>query len=309
MLAYLRPSATAMQQHLRQLHAANRLQGSHRLLRVVSRAPDVHKLCRRALTVQASSLTPASLAAVPWLCYVSNQSLSSNGTTLAPPLPDAIMILGGGLNDNGSLPEWVQRRLDTGSGLYQHYGARCPIVCLGGGTPHKPDVLQASGHVLHEATACAAYLMGRDVPASHILKEVSSYDTVGNAYFSCAIHAIPAGWRRIAVVTSNFHTPRTEAVFEDVYALAGDSLYGDSHRFELSFFAASDDGVFPPEVLQARAAKEAASTASWRSKRSEWQSFTDFHRWLHDDHLCYAVAKQHKFGRVETLSKELLRSY
>ncbi len=33
------------------------------------------------------------------------------------------------------------------------------------------------------------------VPAEHVLKEVSSYDTVGNAYFSLVIHALPADWR------------------------------------------------------------------------------------------------------------------
>lgn len=38
-------------------------------------------------------------------------------------------------------------------------------------------------------------------PAS-LLKEVSSYDTVGNAYFSLTIHSIPAGWRKILVNTS-----------------------------------------------------------------------------------------------------------
>lgn len=33
------------------------------------------------------------------------------------------------------------------------------------------------------------------VPAKNLLKEVSSYDTVGNAYFFLVIHALPAGWR------------------------------------------------------------------------------------------------------------------
>ena len=33
------------------------------------------------------------------------------------------------------------------------------------------------------------------IPAKNLLKEVSSYDTVGNAYFCLVIHALPAGWR------------------------------------------------------------------------------------------------------------------
>jgi uncharacterized SAM-binding protein YcdF (DUF218 family) len=56
---------------------------------------------------------------------------------------------------------------------------------------------------------------------------VSSYDTVGNAYFSLAIHALPAGWRRLAVVTSDFHMPRSRALFAGVYRLGSRSLHGD----------------------------------------------------------------------------------
>lgn len=32
--------------------------------------------------------------------------------------------------------------------------------------------------------------------AGQLLKEASSYDTVGNGYFAMTIHAIPAGWRQ-----------------------------------------------------------------------------------------------------------------
>lgn len=92
-------------------------------------------------------------------------------------------------------------------------------MCSGGGTPHKPSVIGRSGQVIHEATSCAKYLLSRNVPASCILKETSSYDTVGNAYYSLVIHAIPADWHRIAVVTSAFHMPRTTALFEHMYGL------------------------------------------------------------------------------------------
>ena len=36
--------------------------------------------------------------------------------------------------------------------------ADCPVLCLGGGTPHKPAMLSGTGHVIHEASAYAAYL-------------------------------------------------------------------------------------------------------------------------------------------------------
>ena len=75
-------------------------------------------------------------------------------------------------------------------------GRDIPILCSGGGTPHVPAVLGPTGHVIHESTAYAHYLATeRNVPASCILKETSSYDTIGNAYFSIKTHVLPAGWR------------------------------------------------------------------------------------------------------------------
>jgi hypothetical protein len=63
------------------------------------------------------------------------------------------------------------------------------------------------------------------------LQETASYDTVGNTYFSLAIHALPAAWTRLAVVTSDFHMPRSRALFADIYRLAGSSLFGNPHRW------------------------------------------------------------------------------
>ena len=38
-------------------------------------------------------------------------------------------------------------------------GGECPILCLGGGTPHKLAVLSENGHVIHEGSAYADYLL------------------------------------------------------------------------------------------------------------------------------------------------------
>lgn len=127
------------------------------------------------------------------------------------------------------------------------------------GTPHKAPVLNSTGYVVHEATAIASGLLERGVPAQSQLKEVrqsfetghartqqrlqprscthsapspsprplpllcaqiSSYDTVGNAYYSLTIHALPAGWSSLAVITSEFHMLRTQALFSHIYGSA-----------------------------------------------------------------------------------------
>jgi hypothetical protein len=46
----------------------------------------------------------------------------------------------------------------------------CVAVCAGGGTPHKPAVLGSTGHIIHESTSGAVYLMATGVQAGDILK-------------------------------------------------------------------------------------------------------------------------------------------
>ncbi|KAI8465339.1 MAG: DUF218 domain-containing protein [Monoraphidium minutum] len=218
-------------------------------------------------------------------------------------------MLAGGVHEDGVLPEWVTRRLDTAYDVHLLQQRRCPILFLGGGTPHKPAVLTPTGHVLHESTACASYLLDRGAAPGALLKEASSFDTVGNAYFALTIHAIPAGWRRVAVVTSDFHMPRSRALFDGIWRLAGQSLHGDPSWFELVYVASSDHGVFDDYVYQARLDKEAQAVADWKAASAAFSSLADFHAWLYADHLCYAVPKQHMFGARTIKDERLLASY
>lgn len=75
-------------------------------------------------------------------------------------------------------------------------------------------------------------------------------------YFSAMIHAVPAGWRRVAVVTSDFHMPRSRAIFEKVYGLVERSL---GIRVELEFVSVTDAGVVDDKVRDVRMEKEAKS--------------------------------------------------
>ncbi|GAQ81408.1 hypothetical protein KFL_000790330 [Klebsormidium nitens] len=102
---------------------------------------------------------------------------------------------------------------------------------MGGGTSHKPPVLNKDGYVIHEGTSCAAYLTEKHgVHPDHILKEWASYDTIANGYFALTAHAIPRGWRRIMMVTSAFHFERSRLIFEWMFGLqgAGAAFHNDS---------------------------------------------------------------------------------
>ena len=225
---------------------------------------------------------------------------------------DAILVLGGGLFPDGTLPPWVLRRLDGAHYVHslQSRPDTTPICLLGAGTPHKPAVLDSNGYVLHESSAYAQYLIARKgMPSSLLLKETSSYDTVGNGYFSLTMHAIPAGWRRIAVVTSDFHMPRTRAIFSTCYKIAEDDLLQFPGAFNLDYHPVSDEGLFEDDVIQARAAKEATAVGQWRKNATKFSTLSDLHAWLFATHLCYSVSRQHEFGVQDDLDPRLKATY
>jgi uncharacterized SAM-binding protein YcdF (DUF218 family) len=188
---------------------------------------------------------------------------------------DAVIVPGGGVRPDGSLPPWVQSRLDVA--LEAAHGAW--IITLSAGTPHKAAARE------FESVAGARYLMACGYDASRILVEWSSYDTIGNAYFTRMHHTEPAGLARLLVVTSEFHLARTAAVFEWVFGLTPRPV-----DYRLQFRAAPDMGL-QPDAIAARAVKEAEGLERVRRLSRELSSLPEFHRWLFTQHDAYAVAR------------------
>jgi len=213
-----------------------------------------------------------------------------------------------------------------------------PIAILGAGTPHKaPPIDSASGRELWECTAGARYLAaahgldlrgrgggrgGGGPPPPHpalppVLKEAASYDTVGNALFALTTHALPAEWSCLAVVTSSWHAPRARAIFDTVFGLAnrafraGGGPPGAPPPFRLDYFPTADDDLFPADILQARAAREATSTAAWARDTARLASLRDLHAWVHATHACYAAGRQDEGRGVvnEGVDPKALASY
>ena len=163
----------------------------------------------------------------------------------------------------------------------RHAGA--PIIALSAGTVHKPPPLDDRGYPILASVAGARYLVARGVPPALVLAETCSYDTIGNAYFSRVVHVAPRGFRRLLVITSEFHRARAEAVFRWVYGLppAG---------YALAFEAVADAGVAPAD-LAARRRKAAAGPRSLASLSARVASLAELHRWLFTEHGAYAVGR------------------
>jgi hypothetical protein len=189
---------------------------------------------------------------------------------------DAAIVLGGGVREGGELPQWVLARFETALELC----GQAPIVCLSAGTVHRPPPLNQEGYPWLESVAGARYLLSRGVPASRIQVEATSWDTIGNAYFAKLLHVDPAGWRRLLIVTSEFHMARSRAIFEWVFGL-------EPRRYDLEFVASPDAGI-DPVLLERRRAKEAVGLESFLKTAARIRDLPSLHRWLYSEHEAYS---------------------
>jgi len=192
---------------------------------------------------------------------------------------DAVLVPGGGLLADGTPPPWVIARLERA--LIR--AGQATLITLSAGTTHKPPPLDERGFPRFESVEAARYLAARGVAPEHILTETASYDTIGNAYFARALHAEPRDFRRLLVITSDFHMPRTRAIFEWVYGLAPEGGYC------LAFEATPDDGL-DPTALRERQAREAQGLNTVRALAGQITSLAGLHDWLYHEHRAYATA-------------------
>ena len=209
---------------------------------------------------------------------------------------DAVIVPGGGVWDGGKLPPWVENRfdkaLDIANGVF--------IVPLSAGTPHKPSPLDSAGRPIFESAAGAEYLRGRGYPAELILVEAASYDTIGNAYFARVVHTDPARLPKLAVVTSQFHMARTEAIFRWIFSVPPDEC-----AYDLTFFSVPDAGM-SAEALHARRQKEEASLPQVHRLAQEHRTLPSVHNWLFSQHGAYMARRRREPAANEDA---LLQSY
>ena len=171
---------------------------------------------------------------------------------------DAILVLGGGvpLAPRKQLP-FVAARCQAAAAIWRAAATKPKILCLSAGTAHCPQLLDARGSVVFEATASAAELIDAGVDDQDIYVETTSFDTIGNAFFARTDHCSLAGWRRLLVITSAFHMDRTRAIFDWVFGTT------PHEGFELTYLATPDESL-TPDAVAARAERETKSAINVR---------------------------------------------
>ncbi len=133
---------------------------------------------------------------------------------------DAIIVLGGGNDNNGQPSNSTIKRLDKCIEFLKKKSAK--YIILSGGR-HR-------GYYVSEAKAMADYLISKGL-SKEILLEEEAKDTIGNAYFT-KVNLLESGKLfKIAVITSNFHIPRTRYIFKKVLG----------NSFKISYISADSD--------------------------------------------------------------------
>jgi hypothetical protein len=171
-------------------------------------------------------------------------------------------------------------------------------VALSAGTTYRPPPLDRTGFPIYESAAGARYLLAAGVPRNRILVETQSWDTIGNAFFSRVIHADPLEMKRLLVITSDFHLPRTELAFRWIYGLTP----GDLSR-QLDFTGVSDPEM-DPAVFAERQEKERKSLEGLKALSRKITTMQEFHHWLFTAHDAYN-ADRPAFGSGAVTSNTL----
>jgi uncharacterized SAM-binding protein YcdF (DUF218 family) len=202
---------------------------------------------------------------------------------------DAVLVLGGGVPDTvDDPPIYVQRRCDDAAKVVKSRKAisseTLPILCLSAGTAHLPQLLSKDGLPVWESTACAAYLSQNHGLSQNVFVETTSYDTIGNAFYSRMSYTDINGWRNLLIITNQFHMERTKTIFDWIFRC-------DNHEYRLYFLASPNVGL-SADAIKARKEREAKSEMTVREKLvPKYKTMKDIWRFLNNDHSLYTAWK------------------
>lgn len=123
---------------------------------------------------------------------------------------DTILVLGCGTNPDGTLPLGGRLRVEKAVEIYQK-NPKISVIMSGGKSINE----EFASHI-DESESMKEYAISLGIPATNILTENHSAETVGNAYF-CKINILlPHNFRHILVITANYHIARAEWIFQKV---------------------------------------------------------------------------------------------
>lgn len=123
---------------------------------------------------------------------------------------DVALVLSGGIDQRGKMPSSVYVRVKKAVELLKAGAVKKIIMCgkISYGSIFSPPVSEAA------AMKQAALRYGAN--ENEILLEEESKDTVGNIYFAKINYLEPNNWKRVFVITSDFHLERSRYICQKV---------------------------------------------------------------------------------------------
>lgn len=213
----------------------------------------------------------------------------------------AVVVLGGGLRADGTVPTWVENRCAKAAQIYlrekekimngkseKYTGIR--IITTSLGTPYKPNPRDERGFMYREGSSSTLYLHKTlGVMLEDIYEEIYSLDTIGNAYFTRMLHLDPMPHvKDVVLVTNNWHMPRAKEIFQFVLTL---TFHGGANKVYNIQYVDVDAGM-EDEVLKARAEKELKSLQQWRGTAAKIVDVHTLHSFMFMEHMAYS-SKRH----------------
>jgi len=137
---------------------------------------------------------------------------------------NVLIVLGGGVYSDGCLPPWITARVEKAYELF-NTGDFEYLITSGKGRVHS--VLQPEAEVM----ASSLRMMG--MQDDKMYTETLSSSTLENAYFCRTIHVDPLAIHKLTIVTSGFHSERTQKIFELVFG----------HGYSVKVVASDDTSI------------------------------------------------------------------
>ncbi len=131
---------------------------------------------------------------------------------------DVIIVLAGGIQDDGSLAVSVKKRIEKARLLFFH--KKAPRILMTG----KWSIGRTTP-VMTEARAMYNYARKIGIPKKAIYLEEKSNNTLTNIRFTMKYFLIPNKWKKIIIVTSDFHMYRTRLICMHVFGTSYNVMY------------------------------------------------------------------------------------
>ena len=128
-------------------------------------------------------------------------------TKTLPPYPnyDAIIVLGAQVKPDRTLSVQLTWRMDAAAEAYEKKNV--PIVVCGAQGPDEPCT---------EAEAMREYLLEKGIPEERILADPESFNTNENLENARDLLEAYPDVKRVLIVTSDYHVPRSLAIAQDL---------------------------------------------------------------------------------------------